>query len=331
MREAHLTLLVCPECQGEFSLSNVERSGERIRSGTLACAACARSFPIIDCIPRFVSSDNYARNFGLEWTKHARTQYDSYSGAKVSEDRFFNETRWPRDLAGQHILEVGSGSGRFTEQAASTGATVVSLDYSYAVEANYASNGDKPNVLIVQADLLRMPFRRGFFDRLYCFGVLQHTPDPRRSFLELPQYLRAGGELCIDVYSLKKWWVELLVKGRWIRPFTSRLPPHLLYFLVDRYVRLMWPVSRRINRLPLGMHINLALLVADYRGLFDLSEEMLKEWAILDTFDLLSARYDSPQTIASVQAWFAEAGLTDVRVHPGYNGIEGHGRVTVPS
>lgn len=327
MRECHLSLLVCPECQASLALSQVERSeGDRVRSGMLTCGSCQAAFPIIDHIPRFVSSDNYARNFGLEWTKHARTQYDSHSGAKVSEDRFFKETGWSRDLAGQHILEVGSGSGRFTEQAASTGAMVVSFDFSFAVEANYASNGHRANVLIVQADLLKMPFPRRFFDKLYCFGVLQHTPDVRRSFLSLPAMLKPRGELCVDVYSKKVWWVECLVKARWLRPLTRQLPPHLLYTLVNRYVRLMWPLATQINKLPLGMHINLALLVADYRGHFDLSEEMLKEWAVLDTFDLLSAYYDQPQTVATLQSWFEEAGLDDIRVHLGYNGIEGHGK-----
>ena len=33
------------------------------------------------------------------------------------------------------------------------------------------------------------------------------------------------------------------------------------------------------------------LLIADYRGILDLSEEQLKEWAILDTFDVLSPMY----------------------------------------
>ncbi|MBL9145741.1 MAG: methyltransferase domain-containing protein [Verrucomicrobiaceae bacterium] len=327
MRECHLSLLVCPECQASLALSQTKPGdGDRICSGTLTCVSCHAAFPIIDHIPRFVSSDNYARNFGLEWTRHARTQYDSHSGATVSEDRFFKETGWPRDLVGEHILEVGSGSGRFTEQAAKTGAMVVSFDFSFAVEANYASNGHKANVLIVQADLLKMPLRRGFFDKLYCFGVLQHTPDVRRSFLSLPPMLKPGGDLCVDVYSKKVWWVELLVKGRWIRPLTRHLPPHLLYALVNRYVRLMWPLATQINKLPLGMHINLALLVADYRGHFDLSEEMLKEWAILDTFDLLSAYYDQPQTVKTLQQWFEEAGLDDIRVHLGFNGIEGHGK-----
>ena len=70
------------------------------------------------------------------------------------------------------ILEVGSGSGRFTEQAAKTGATIISCDYSYAVEANFASNGKNDNVLIVQADLYHMPFGEiiltNFFVSVYC-------------------------------------------------------------------------------------------------------------------------------------------------------------------
>jgi len=56
----------------------------------------------------------------LEWTKHAMTHYDSYTGSKISERSFFDETGWSRKLHGELILEVGSGSGRFTEQAATT-------------------------------------------------------------------------------------------------------------------------------------------------------------------------------------------------------------------
>src|SRR5437763_11214620 len=111
---------------------------------------------------------------------------------KLSEKRFFEETGWSRDLAGEIILEVGSRSGRFTEQAASTGAIVVSMDYSYAVEANYASNGRRENVLIVQADIYAMPFHSWYFDKVFCFGVLQHTPDVRQAFLALPPMLKAG-------------------------------------------------------------------------------------------------------------------------------------------
>lgn len=83
---------------------------------------------------------------------------------------------------------------------ASTGAMVVSMDYNYTVDANFKSNGKKENVLIVQGDIYSMPFKTNFFDKLFCIGVLQHTPNVEKSFLSLPNYLKPGGSLVVDVY-----------------------------------------------------------------------------------------------------------------------------------
>ncbi len=325
MKEEHLHYLVCPRCRGSLDLVDPRRSADgRIESGTLRCAPCAEDFPIVRHIPRFVPLENYASNFGLEWTKHARTQYDGTSGADVSKIRFFDETKWPAELPGEVIIEAGGGSGRFTEHAASTGAMVLSLDFSYAVEANYSSNGDKDNVLIVQGDIYSMPFREESADKIYCFGVLQHTPDPRRTFLTLTRYLKHGGRLAVDIYR-HKGPLQFLYTKYWIRPFTRNMDPEKLYRLTERYVRFMWPISRLISRLPGGKKINWMLLVADYRGVFDLEDSVLREWAVLDTFDMLSPAYDYPGSVESLTAWFNEAEMKDVDVHVGYNGIEGRG------
>lgn len=196
MKKENLQYLACPYCGGNLEISSIyQREGDIIKSGNLSCVVCQKTCEIVNYIPRFVPTRNYASSFGLEWLKHSRTQYDSYSGICDSETRFFNETRWPIDLGGQVILEVGRGSGRFTEQAASTGAFVISMDYSCAVEANYASNATKPNVMIVQGDIYSMPFKKPLFDKLFCFGVLQHTPDVRKAFMSLPPFLKPGGEL----------------------------------------------------------------------------------------------------------------------------------------
>jgi SAM-dependent methyltransferase len=228
-------------------------------------------------------------------------------------------------MQGEVILEVGSGSGRFTEQAASTGAMVVSMDYSCAVEANYASNRGKKNVLIVQADVYRMPFKEGYFDKIFCFGVLQHTPNVRRTFMSLPPHLKSGGSLVVDVYRRHSWLKRLITPKNWARLITPRLPHEFLYSCVKRYIGLMWPLARLINRLPRGRTINFMLLIADYRGVYDLSEDQLKEWAMLDTFDWLSPKYDAPQTTQALRQWFTEAGMRDIEVDHGHNGIEGRG------
>ncbi len=326
MREHHVGYLICPSCRTGLTLHSVAaRNGSAVADGTLRCAACATVYPIVRGVPRFVPSDNYASSFGLQWTRHAQTQYDSHSGLRLSETRFFEETRWPRDLSGQMMLEVGSGSGRFTEPAAATGACVVSLDYSRAVDANYECNGAKPNVLIVQADVYRMPFRPGSFDKLFCFGMLQHTPDVHGAFMALPPMLKPGGALVVDVYR-KTFSSTVLATKYYARLLTRHMEPERLYALTRAWIDLVWPLSRAIGKIPrAGRLINWRLLVADYSAL-GLADAALKEWAVLDTFDMLSPRYDAPQTLATVRRWFTEAGLTDVDVHYGYNGIEGRGR-----
>ena len=56
-----------------------------------------------------------------------------------------------------------------------------------------------------------------------------------------------------------------------------------------------------------------------------LSREQQVEWAILDTFDALAPAYDDPQTPETVSEWFRSAGMTDVRVRIGGNGVLGNG------
>lgn len=327
MRKEHLKYLVCPLCKSELIFSEViDQTDSSVEIGTIQCSSCRRKYDIVRHIPRFVSRENYASGFGLQWTKHAKTQYDSYTKTNISRTRFFNETKWSENLSGEIILEAGSGSGRFTEQAASTGAMVVSMDYSYAVEANYDSNGHKDNVLIVQGDIYKIPFREDFFDKLFCFGVLQHVPNVEEAFKKLPKYLKYGGAMAIDVYNKPRGLQKILNTKYIVRPITKKIQPEKLYRLCKRYIEFMWPIARIINKIPFrGRRLNWILLICDYRGYYPLSDEILKEWAILDTFDMLAPAYDFPQTIETVQRWFKEANLVNIDIQYGYNGIEGRG------
>jgi SAM-dependent methyltransferase len=325
MREHHVALLACSGCGADLSIASRDRvAGDRIIDGHLRCHGCGATFPVAAGVPRFVPRENYASGFGLEWTRHARTQYDSHSGLPVSRQRFFGSTHWPIHLDGERILEIGSGSGRFTEQAAETGATVVSVDYSYAVDANYASNGHLENVLIVQADVFALPLRPQTFDRLFCLGMLQHTPDPERAFMALPPMLRPGGWICADLYKATFWRTVMQTKY-YVRPFTRRMDPEKLYNRVTAWVDFMWPLARRIRQLPKGYAINWRLLVADYSFL-DLTEQQLKEWAYLDTFDMLAPRYDYPQRYGTLQKWLDRAGLNEGEVEYTPHGLVMRGR-----
>jgi SAM-dependent methyltransferase len=278
------------------------------------CPRCDVSFPVVGDIPRFVQDEGYGDNFGLEWLAHARTQLDSHTGLSLSRDRFFESTRWtPSMLAGHSVLEVGCGAGRFTEVVLSTGARLTSLDLSRAVEANLANNGGHASWSVAQADLFHLPLRPASFDFVFCFGVLQHTPDPRASFHKLLEYVRPGGHFAVDVYP--KDWRAYIHWKYYLRPFTRRLPPERLYRLVRRLAPLLMRVSTPLGRIPrLGRHLQRAVPVADYSTWLPVPREQLVEWAILDTFDWFSPTYDQPQSRETLERWVQDAGLEETEI-----------------
>ena len=65
--------------------------------------------------------------------------------------------------------------------------------------------------------------------------------------------------------------------------------------------------------------------MAEYSHL-NLSDMQQREWAILDTYDMYAPRYDRPQTVRAVRRWFDDAGLEDIVVEQGPNGVIGRGR-----
>jgi SAM-dependent methyltransferase len=171
-----------------------------------------------------------------------------------------------------------------------------------------------------------MPLAEDYFDKLFCFGVLQHTPEPRQAFMTLVKYIKPGGRIASDIYikDLTHW---LLQTKYYVRPFVNKADPETLYKNVKKYIDFMWPLSRLIRTIPrIGYAINWRLLIADYSSLLPgASEDTLKEWAYLDTFDMLSPTYDKPQNVKTFASWHHLAGLKDVEVHNGFNGVEGRG------
>ncbi|MFX0197078.1 MAG: methyltransferase domain-containing protein [Candidatus Hodarchaeota archaeon] len=326
MNRSHLIHLVCPKCQKNLELIPAKKVGDRVKKGGLKCRNCSQSYPITNFIPRFVSEQNtYAVSFGYQWNKHSRTQFDKYSAVPISEERFFKETRWSKNLKGEILLEAGSGSGRFTEHAASTGAMTISFDYSNAVDANYKNNGHLENVLFVQASIYEMPFKKNYFDKIFCIGVIQHTPNPEKAFLCLSEMLKSKGNIVIDVYRKLPWWIRIFETKYWVRPITKKIPSLVLYRFCERWVNFWWGITALAVKLTGRRFLSWSLLIADYRGVYPLSDKVQKEWSILDSFDMLSPQYDFPQTIASVRSWFEKAELVQVEVNYGYNGIEGRG------
>jgi SAM-dependent methyltransferase len=301
--EASSSPYVCPKCKGDL----------RTRDGGLACGA-GHQFPVVEGLLRFVESDGYAASFGFQWQAHARDQLDSATGATLSRDRFFRGTCWPQRMEGELILEAGCGSGRFTEVLLGTGAHVVSFDYSAAAQVThqaFASRGAQ----VCQASIYEMPYREASFDRVFCFGVIQHCPDVRKAFTSLVAMVKPGGYLAVDVYDRRRLWLNARYRVRWL---TKRMDKQRLH----RWCQTIVPLYARLMP-PLHPWNQLLVPIKDYRGVLPgLSNEQQVEWSVLDTFDALSPEYDQPQYLWTMRRWAREAGLVEIEAAYGGNGIE---------
>lgn len=273
-------------------------------------------YPFINGAYRIVSGENYTDNFGREWNEFKKTQIDKFNGQTVSHDRFFAQTGWNKTLlANKNILEVGSGAGRFSQIVLDfTEANLYSVDFSSAVEANYQNNGPSERLKLFRASIYDLPFEPEQFDYVFCFGVLQHTPDFKKSVECLISMVRPGGELVVDFYPVKGWYSKLNAKYL-LRPFTKKMDQDKLMKLIRTNADWMIAATGFFNKIGLGKLINRFIPVCNIAETVPahISKEQLHEWVVLDTFDMYSPAYDDPQKPATVKIWFEQAGMVNVK------------------
>ncbi len=282
------------------------------RNGEFLVDSNGNRYPVIAGIPRLCEADNYTSNFGTQWNAFRETQIDSPAAPEgISERRLFAETGWNRAaLKGLDILEVGSGAGRFSQALLKhTQANLYSVDYSSAVEANLSNNSKiaPGRFHLFQASVYDLPFPDNSFDKVLCLGVLQHTPDFEASVRSLIKKARPGGEIVVDFYYIRGFWTKITGKYM-LRPVTRRMNQGQLLKLVRANAGWLLKLGQRMNRA--GLHVLTRFLPIPDLAIMPegLTPEQLKEWVVLDTFDMLSPEYDNPQRLKTVAKMFERNG-----------------------
>lgn len=316
-----LDLLCCPKCSGELScVPTVEEAGE-IVEGRLECTGCGAIYPIEGTIPRFVERDNYADSFGYQWNLFSRTQIDSFNGTGDSARRFYSETGWTKEgLKGKWVLDAGCGAGRFMDVVSQNECEAVGIDLSSAIDASRKNLEGRKNVHLIQASIYDLPFKQGAFDACYCIGVIQHTPDPVKTMSCLPKFVKRGGDIAVTIYERKPW--TLLYSKYWYRPVTRKMKKETLLKAVKFVMPAAFGVTNILFRIPVLKKVfKFVIPVANYVENESLSREQRYDWAVLDTFDMLSPAFDQPQTLAEATEALSEAGMTEIdrRPNPGVN------------
>lgn len=317
MRADRLEYLICPATGQELRFE--ELASDSPPNQALVTADGAYRYPVTGGIPRFVPSENYADSFGYQWNSYAKLQLDSCNGTSSSRERFYSITEWhPSELNGMKVLDVGCGAGRFAEVALDAGAEVTAIDLSSAVDACKNNLGNSPHLDVVQASIYEMPFRPGSFDYVYCIGVIQHTPDPNRSIMEICKMVKPGGHIGLWIYE-RSWksYVGTLGFKYFLRLWTKKMSRQKVEKFSNALERFCWPINRIARRCGFAGKIVMRTLPVSSFHLqgVPLSDEDFREWVRLDTLDMYSPAYDHPLTFAQVDSWLTEAGFANVQRH----------------
>jgi ubiquinone/menaquinone biosynthesis C-methylase UbiE len=111
-----------------------------------------------------------------------------------------------RPGTGEFILDAGCGTGVFTLDMISCGARVVGIDLSLSMIRRARQKARSPQLRIISADILRLPFPENSFDKTVSVTALEFIPDGQKAITELLRVTRKGGTLVVaTLNSLSPW------------------------------------------------------------------------------------------------------------------------------
>jgi SAM-dependent methyltransferase len=314
-------LLHCPLCGAPVVYHN------GAETAALVCSS-GHTFAIRDGIPRFVTprdddQDQTARSFGFKWQQlwghDGKTQafYQHWFLQRFGFDGLEALGTYLGSKAS--VLDAGFGNGQSAKwYTPFIKGHWVGLDISTAVDvARTAWAGASPQRGLVQADVLRLPFRRDAFDLALSDGVLHHTPSPRDALASLASVVRPGGEVMFYVYRRKGAIREFT--DDYIRQTVSMLPPQQAWETLKPITQLGESLAKAGVTIDVPADIpSLGISAGKYdlqRFLYDHVMKMFwNEAFTFDenhhvNFDWFHPRYAHRQTEQEVAEWCRALGL----------------------
>jgi len=200
-------------------------------------------------------------------------------------------------------LEVGCGCGYDTYIMAKANPSThfVSLDISDGVYKARELTSGLNNVEVIQCSVLDMPFKEGMFDFAYSFGVLHHTEDPKKGFMEIVRVLKRNAPAFFYLYDdhsenpVKRIALKMIAL---IRRLTVKVPSRLLYAIST----IASPFTFIAFTLP-------AKIMNRFRFTKSIAENMPFNFGT-SPFSLIGDLYD--RFSAPIEHRFSRQGLTDI-------------------
>lgn len=107
-----------------------------------------------------------------------------------------------------HILDVGCGTGIFTENYRQAGARVTGIDLAWPMLAYAVRKQTLAGMSPAVADMRSLPFADGSFDKTVSITALEFVADAPGAVQELLRVTRKGGKLVIATLNSASPWAE---------------------------------------------------------------------------------------------------------------------------
>ena len=264
-------------------------------------------------VPCFIETSDYTNSFGLQWRNFSKTQLDSYTKTQISKNRMLRMFgSLYKDLPGKTVLEVGCGSGRFTELLLDREVWLTAFDPSIAVFENFKNNGSNPKLRLIRSTIETLPFLEESYDFVFCPGVIQHTPNPKNSIKLLYNQLKPGGWLVLDQYryNLSSFLKTTGLVRKLISPFSAETKFKLTNSFVSFWLPIHKVASR--NRVLEMILFRFSPITAHYSGYPELSDKDQIEWSRLSTHDNLTDFYKHRTFVYKFKKEILELGAVNV-------------------
>jgi len=217
----------------------------------------------------------------------------------------------------QYILDAGTGLGRDAKMyAENTGGLVYGVDISDSIDIAKKHIKHLPNLHLIQADIMDLPFPEEMFDFIASDQVLHHTPDTKKAFECLVRLLKEGGQIAVYVYKKKDPVREFC--DDYLREFTTKFTANKCYEFskaVTMFGQALSDIDIEFQR---SIYWN--MFKCFWNDSFDL------ETNIMINFDWYHPQYAWRHKPEEVEGWFKDANLEILYFDVGKSGISVRGR-----
>ncbi len=345
MKSILVNNLICTKCGKGFSVKIRKKQKDEIIDGYLICSK-KHKFLIKRGIPRLVSDTekDFIKTedaFSAKWrnfnkTYHSKKWFDSQKKWFLERFGWKTITNFNKFLKTRHyILDAGTGVGNSAKLfSANPHAQVFAIDASDSIEFAYKKYGKLSNIHFLQADIRKLPFKKGFFDFICSDQVLHHTKDTESSFKMLTKLLVKNGLISIYIYRKKGPLREFA--DDYIREQTVKMSEKECMKFSEDMAQLGKNLSKLKKKITISRDIPLLQIKA---GTYDVQRflywNFLKCWwsgdvpfdqSVATNFDWYFPKYAYRHSEDEVRCWFKDVKLKIIHFNEIESGYSVNGK-----